>query len=102
MPGSPTTPRHMSARAGAPRRVAFRPSNGVGPRNWSLTRLNGWPMHSPADASPCTLAGTCARLGADVVRYTFIVTDFHRLLLAGLSGALLALPCRVVQLIMTL
>ena len=51
MPGSPTTPGHMCARDVAPIRVAFRPSNGVGPRNWSLTRLNGWPMHSPADAS---------------------------------------------------
>jgi hypothetical protein len=27
-----------------------------------------------------------ARLGADVVRYTFIVSDFHRLLLAGLPA----------------
>jgi hypothetical protein len=28
-----------------------------------------------------------ARLGADVVRYSFIVMDFHHLLLAGLPGA---------------
>jgi hypothetical protein len=27
-----------------------------------------------------------ARLGADVVRYSFIVSDFHRLLLAGLPA----------------
>ena len=32
--------------------------------------------------------GTCARLGADAGRYSFIVTDFHRLLLAGFTGAL--------------
>ena len=29
-----------------------------------------------------------ARLGADAVRYSFIVADFHHLLLAGLTGAL--------------
>ena len=28
-----------------------------------------------------------ARLGADVVRYSFIAVDFHHLLLAGLAGA---------------
>ncbi|MEM5387264.1 hypothetical protein VSR68_27210, partial [Paraburkholderia phymatum] len=32
------------------------------------------------------LADACARLGADVVRYTFIVMDFHHLLLAGLPA----------------
>jgi len=32
-----------------------------------------------------------ARLGADVVRYTFIVVDFHHLLLAGFTGALTVL-----------
>jgi hypothetical protein len=31
----------------------------------------------------CTLAGACARLGADAVRYSFIVVDSHHLLLAG-------------------
>jgi hypothetical protein len=33
------------------------------------------------------LADDSARLGADVVRYSFIVMDFHHLLLAGLTGA---------------
>jgi hypothetical protein len=32
------------------------------------------------------LANCNARLGADVVRYAFIVSDFHRLLLAGLPA----------------
>ena len=32
------------------------------------------------------LADGNARLGADVVRYSFIVSDFHRLLLAGLPA----------------
>src|SRR5580704_12003617 len=34
------------------------------------------------------LANGNARLGADVVRYAFIVSDFHRLLLAGLPAPL--------------
>ena len=32
------------------------------------------------------LTASDARLGADVVRYSFIVSDFHRLLLAGLPA----------------
>ena len=34
------------------------------------------------------LAEACARLGADVVRYSFIVVDLHHLLLAGLPAHL--------------
>ncbi|MBO0742713.1 MAG: hypothetical protein J2P51_14975, partial [Hyphomicrobiaceae bacterium] len=33
-----------------------------------------------------SLATTDARLGADVVRYSFIAADFHHLLLAGLPA----------------
>ena len=36
----------------------------------------------------CLLTETSARLGADVVRYTFIVEDFHFLLLASLLANL--------------
>ena len=32
------------------------------------------------------LADACARLGANVDRYSFIVMDFHHLLLAGLPA----------------
>ena len=32
------------------------------------------------------LAGSSARLGADADRYSFIVSDFHRLLSAGLPA----------------
>jgi hypothetical protein len=52
MPGSSTTPGHMGTRAVVPIRVAFRLQNGVGARNEGLSRLDGWPMHTPADASP--------------------------------------------------
>src|SRR5208337_170388 len=37
------------------------------------------------------LADACARLGADVGRYSFIAVDFHHLLLAGLPAHSLAL-----------
>jgi len=38
------------------------------------------------------LADTCARLGANVDRYSFIATDLHRLLLAGLPAHKLLIP----------
>jgi hypothetical protein len=37
------------------------------------------------------LADACARLGADVGRYSFIAVDFHHILLAGLPAHSLAL-----------
>ncbi len=52
MPGSLTTPGRLGTRAGAPVRVAFRHGYGVGARDQILSRLNGWPMQSPTDASP--------------------------------------------------
>ena len=56
------------------------------PRMIGLSRFNGWPVHSPADAFAGALAGVCARLGADVDRYSFTVWDLHPLLLAGLPA----------------
>jgi hypothetical protein len=53
-----------------------------------LSRLNGWPVRSPADASRPALRPIHARLGADVVRYSFIAVDLHHLLLAGLPAHL--------------
>jgi hypothetical protein len=58
-------------------------SNTSAPGLLKFSRLNGWPMCSPADASPLTLADADARLGADADRYSFIVADLHLLLLAG-------------------
>ena len=52
MPGSTTTPGHMDTRAVVPIRVAFHQENGVGARVVGLSRLNGWPAHTPTDASP--------------------------------------------------
>ena len=81
------------ARANAPARMAFRHSNNVGTRDY---RPFAAPW--PACTLPCrrfagTLAGTDARLGADVDRYSFIAVDLHHLLLAGLP----AHYCRRIQ-----
>ena len=52
MPGSPTTPGRPGTRDDAPVRVAFRVVERVGTQDHTISRLNGWPMRSPADASP--------------------------------------------------
>src|SRR5262245_58343825 len=52
MPGSLTTPGRPDARAVAPGCVAFRHLHSVGTQNETLSRLNGWPMRSPVNASP--------------------------------------------------
>src|SRR5262245_26940133 len=61
-------------------------------RRFRLPGFISFAAHWLAYALPCrrfadTLAGACARLGADAVRYSFIVADFHHLLLAGFTGA---------------
>ena len=86
MPGSSTTPGRMGTRVIAPIRVAFHPFNGVGTRdNSSFTaRLLAYAL--PYRRFTPGLATSSARLGADVDRYSFIVSDFHRLLLAGLPA----------------
>ena len=74
------------ARANAPARMAFRHSNNVGTRD-----CRPFAAPWPACTLPCRrfaepLAGTDARLGADVDRYSFIAVDLHHLLLAGLPA----------------
>ena len=86
MPGSPTTPDLRGARSNASRRVAFRLRKNVGVRDKIFSGLDGWPVRSPADASPPALTSDGARLGADVDCYSFIVSDLHRLLPAGLPA----------------
>jgi len=53
MLGSLTAPDRSATRVRAAGRIAFRPGNAVGIRDKGLTRLNGQPACSPADASPC-------------------------------------------------
>ena len=86
MPGSSTAPGRPDTRADAPGHVAFRFANSVGTRN-SCTFTAQW----LACALPCrrfviTLTDHDARLGAEVVRYTFLAVDSHHLLLAGLPA----------------
>ena len=86
MPGSQTAPGRAGARNSAPVHIAFQNEYSVGAR-FSLTFAAQWLAY----AIPCrrfaeTLAGNCARLGADVGCYSFIAADLHRLLLAGLPA----------------
>jgi hypothetical protein len=57
-----------SARAIAPARVAFRVINHVGLRIEDFSRLNGWPMRSPVNASPPPSQMSPHDSGASVVR----------------------------------
>ncbi len=86
MPGSSTTPGRSSTRASAPARVAFRYLNGVGTRDMTSFAAQWLACALPYRRFATTLANSGARLGADAVRYSFIATDFHRLVLAGLPA----------------
>jgi len=83
MPGSPTTPGWASARDDAPVHFAFRDSDHVGTRDY-LAFAAPWLAYAlPYRRFTDTLTDASARLGADVVRYSFTVGDFHLLLFAG-------------------
>ena len=86
MPGSLTTPGRPGARDDAPGRVAFRHLHGVGTRNMTLSRLNGWPMRPPVNASPKPSRATAHDSGPMWIANSFIVRDLHSLLLAGLPA----------------
>lgn len=92
MPGSVTTPGRAGARVSAPDHVAFRRLNSVGTRDKVSFAAQWLACTLPYRRFACILADACARLGADVVRYTFIATDLHRLLLAGLPAHPTRLP----------
>ena len=85
MPGSRTTQDRKRARVDAHPRFAFRCDNGVG------VPIDSFAAQWLAYTHPCRrfapgLAADGARLGADVVRYSFIAVDLHHLLLAGLPA----------------
>jgi hypothetical protein len=86
MPGSPTTPGRPGARDGAPVHVAFRVANSVGTRGYCAFVAQWLAYALPYRRFADILTGADARLGADVDRYSFIVTDLDRLLLAGLPA----------------
>jgi hypothetical protein len=88
MPGSSTTPGCPSACVGALGHIAFRYTDSVGTRNQFSIAAPWLACTFPYRRFADILADACARLGADVVRYSFIVVDLHHLLLAGLPAHL--------------
>jgi hypothetical protein len=86
MPGSATTPGQADARDCAPACVAFRSVDSVGARENHSFAAQWLACMLPYRRFARTLADACARLGADVARYAFIVMDLHHLLLAGLPA----------------
>ena len=86
MPGSPTTPGWPSARVGALGHFAFHYTDSVGTRNQFSIAAQWLACTFPCRRFADILADTCARLGADVGRYSFIAVDLHHLLLAGLPA----------------
>jgi hypothetical protein len=89
MPGSSTTPGRPSTRGDALGHVAFRYTDSVGTRDQFSIAAQWLACTYPCRRFAVTLASDNARLGADVVRYSFIAVDSHHLLLAGLP----AHPC---------
>ena len=85
MPGSSTTPGRSDLAMVRPKRVAFRARNSVGTRGLAFAAQ--WLAYAlPYRRFVSVLTDANARLGADVDRYSFIVVDFHHLLLAGLPA----------------
>jgi len=88
VPGSSTTPGRPSACVGALGHIAFRYTDSVGARNQFSIAAQWLACTFPCRRFADILADACARLGADVVRYSFILVDLHHLLLAGLPAHL--------------
>ena len=88
MPGSATTPGRPSACDCALRRVAFRYTDSVSTQKQFSIAAQWLACTYPCRRFTDILANACARLGADVVRYSFIAGDLHPLLLAGLPAHL--------------
>ena len=87
MPGSLTTPGRPGARDDAPGCVAFRHLHGVGTRNKTLSRLNGWPMRPPVNASQKPSRATAHDSGPMWVANPLSCDFFIHYNLAGLTGA---------------
>jgi len=85
MPGSLTTPGCPSTRVDVLDHVAFRYLYSVGTQDIPIAAQ--WLACAIPDRRfTAGLTATDARLGDDAVRYSFIVSDFHRLLLASLPA----------------
>ena len=84
MPGSLTTPDRTRTCDNARARMTFRFRYSVGIREGGTFAAQWLAYTLPYRRFVCILADTYARLGANVVRYSFIAMDLHHLLLAGL------------------
>jgi hypothetical protein len=85
MPGSLTTPGCPSTRVGVLDHFAFRYLYSVGTQDIPIAAQ--WLACAiPYRRFIADLAASDARLGDDAVRYSFIVSDFHQLLLASLPA----------------
>ena len=86
MPGSMTTSGRADARNNASFHVAFHRSHSVGTRDQNSFAAQWLACTPPYRRFADALADACARLGANVVCYSFIVVDSHHFLLAGLPA----------------
>ena len=86
--GSETAQRQTAARSSASVHIAFHSPTGVGTLNKTAFAAPYPAYARPYQLLVCLLTETSAWLGADVVRYTFIVEDFHLLLLTSLLANL--------------
>ena len=86
MPGSLTTPGRPSTRINALARIAFRFQHGVGTQDRITFAAQWLACTLPYRRFAPAFTGGNARLGVDAGCYSFIVSDFHQLLLAGLPA----------------
>jgi hypothetical protein len=86
MPGSSTTPGRPGTRVAVPVRIAFRLRNGVDAQGMNLYGAQWLAYALPYRRFAAVLTDCDARLGADMDRYSFIVSDLHRLHVAGLPA----------------
>jgi hypothetical protein len=89
VPGCSTTPGRPSVCVCALEHIAFRYTDSVGTRNQFPVAAQWLACTFPCRRFADILADACARLGAEVVRYSFIVVDLHHL--AGLPDPKLTL-----------
>ena len=86
MPGSSTTPGRQALAIARPSVLPSAVSNASAPETLHIFAAQWLACALPCRRFAPTLADDGARLGASVGRYSFIVVDFHHLLLAGLPA----------------
>jgi hypothetical protein len=91
MPGSQTTPGRQDARL-RNSRYCLPLLNGVGTQDSNSIVAQWLACTLPYRRFADVLTNACARLGADVDRYSFIVVDLHHQLLAGLPAHSTSFP----------